>query len=111
MSVSTADFWKLLSQSRLLTSQQVQQLAADYNRSANGQAEASTKSLAEWLVARNALSRYQAATVLAGRRVRSFSAITRCWIESGRDGWRGAFTRFTRRPGIRFCCDFLPARP
>lgn len=66
MSVSIADFWKLIADSRLLAPEQVQQLAADFAQ-VKGAEHGNAKSLAQWLVSRNALSRYQATVLLAGR--------------------------------------------
>lgn len=66
MSISITDFWKLLAQSRLLTSQQVKQLATDFSQ-LKQETPATPKTVAEWLLAKNVVSRYQAAVVLAGR--------------------------------------------
>jgi eukaryotic-like serine/threonine-protein kinase len=90
VTVSIADFWKLLGQSRLLPLQQVQQLAADYSQ---GKAAdpANGKAAAEWLVARQAVTRYQAAILLAGKSGPFFFGDYRIneRIEKGRLG--GAF--------------------
>ena len=65
--VSIADFWRLLGESRLLAPEQVSQLAAEFGQLKGAAAGASAKTLAEWLVARNVLSRYQTTILLAGR--------------------------------------------
>ena len=65
MSVTTAIFWKLLEESRLLAAEQVRQLAADFGRTSSGSQDG--QELANWLVSRNVLSRYQATILLAGR--------------------------------------------
>ena len=67
VSISIADFWKVLDASRLLAPEQVQQLAADFGRVKGAGEQASGKTLAEWLVTRNVLSRYQATILIAGR--------------------------------------------
>lgn len=67
MSVSIPAFWKLLGQSRLLAPEQCQQLYADFNQMKGAPTEGSARPLAEWLVSRNVLSRYQTAILLAGR--------------------------------------------
>jgi serine/threonine protein kinase len=66
VSVSIPDFWKLLGESRLLPPQQVQQLAAEFGQ-AKQTAEPTAKTVAQWLVSRNLVSRYQAMIVLGGR--------------------------------------------
>ncbi len=67
MSVSIPAFWKLLADSRLLAPQQCQQLATDFAQLKGSPTEGSARPLAEWLVSRNVLSRYQTAILLAGR--------------------------------------------
>jgi hypothetical protein len=66
MSLSTSDFWKLIVASRLLTPEQCQQLQAEFAQ-VKGASSASVQGLAKWLISRQALSRYQAAVLLAGR--------------------------------------------
>jgi eukaryotic-like serine/threonine-protein kinase len=66
VSVSIPDFWRLLAESRLLASQQVQQLAGEFGKVKQA-AEPTAKTLAQWLLSRNVLSRYQALILLAGR--------------------------------------------
>ena len=67
MSISIADFWKVLEASRLLAPEQVQQLAAEFGLIKGAGEQASGKTAAEWLVTRNVLSRYQATILRAGR--------------------------------------------
>lgn len=67
MSISIADFWRLLGESRLLAPEQVQQLAGEFGQLKGAGGQASGKSAAEWLVSRNVLSRYQATILQAGR--------------------------------------------
>jgi len=66
VSVSIADFWKVLAESRLLAPQQVQQLAGEFGQ-LKAAATPTGQALAQWLVSRNVLSRYQATVLLAGR--------------------------------------------
>ena len=67
MSVSIGDFWRLLAESRLLAPEQCRQLAEDFAQVKGAAEQASAKTLGEWLVARNVLSKYQATILLAGR--------------------------------------------
>ena len=67
MSVATTIFWKLLEESRLLTAEQVRQLVVDFSRAGGAPTGQDAKELADWLVSRNVLSRYQATILLAGR--------------------------------------------
>ncbi|HVC97363.1 MAG TPA: protein kinase [Pirellulales bacterium] len=76
--MTTADFWKLAAESRLLTPQACRQLSADYARArgsidgndrvdGNDRAvENDAKGLVKWLVSGDVLSRYQAKLLLAG---------------------------------------------
>lgn len=66
MTLSPSDFWKLVVESRLLSEPQCQKLQADFAH-VKGADLASAKVLAEWLVSRQALSRYQTTVLLAGR--------------------------------------------
>ncbi|HEX5102501.1 MAG TPA: protein kinase, partial [Pirellulaceae bacterium] len=67
MSVSIPEFWDLLRDSRLLAAEQVQQLAMDYGSVKGSAEQGNAKTLAQWLVARNVLSKYQTTILLAGR--------------------------------------------
>ncbi len=67
VSISIADFWRLLGESRLLAPEQVGQLAADFGQMKGAAEGASAKTLAQWLLARNVLSCYQTTILLAGR--------------------------------------------
>lgn len=66
MALSVSDFWKLLVQSRLLTKAQCEHLSSGFS-AVPGAATAPGKTLAEWLVKKNILSKYQAVILLAGR--------------------------------------------
>jgi serine/threonine protein kinase len=67
MSVSIPEFWKLVFDSRLLAPEQCQMLGAEYGRVKGAAAQGNAKTLAEWLVSRNALTPYQTTILLAGR--------------------------------------------
>ena len=66
MSVSVADFWKLLADSRLLTAEQCRQFAEEAAR-VQPDAAADPQRLAKWLIQSNKITRYQAKVLLAGR--------------------------------------------
>lgn len=67
MSIALADFWKLLKESRLLAPEQVDSLIADFASVKGGGEQGNSRTVAEWLVSRNVLSRYQTTILLAGR--------------------------------------------
>lgn len=67
MSVAIPEFWKLVVESRLLTAEQCQKLEAEFGQVKGAAQQSNAKTLAEWLVSRNALSRYQSTVLLAGR--------------------------------------------
>jgi eukaryotic-like serine/threonine-protein kinase len=67
MSQPTANFWRLLEESRLQTAEQCGQLREDFARVKGAGDQGNSKTLAEWLVARNILSRYQTTILLGGR--------------------------------------------
>ena len=66
MAATVSDLWKLLAESKLLAPQHLRQLADEFAK-ANADAEASARSLAQWLVSHKAVTRYQAVVLLAGR--------------------------------------------
>ncbi len=67
MAISFPDFWKHIIESRLFTADQCQQLSAQYGNFAGPAGQGNPKSLAEWLISQNVLSRYQASIILGGR--------------------------------------------
>jgi hypothetical protein len=67
MAVATTTYWKLLEESRLLTAEQVRQLVVDFSQSGRASGGPDAKELADWLVSRNVLSRYQSTILMAGR--------------------------------------------
>ena len=67
MTLSIHAFWQLLQDSRLFAPEQCRQLAADFSQVKGAADTATARTLAEWLVARNVLSKYQMTILLAGR--------------------------------------------
>jgi serine/threonine-protein kinase len=66
MALSVADFWNLFAESQLLAPETIAQYAAAFS-AVKGAAHASGATLAEWLIAQNVISRYQASVLLAGK--------------------------------------------
>ncbi len=67
MSLPTANFWRLLEESRLQTAEQCRQLREDFSHVKGAGDQGNSKTLVEWLVSRNILSRYQTTILLGGR--------------------------------------------
>ncbi len=64
--LSTVDFWKLLVESHLTTASTARELEEKFVE-LKGDGQANTVTLAQWLMAEEVLSRYQAKVLLAGR--------------------------------------------
>ena len=67
MPVAAPTFWNLLEQSRLLTPEQVRQLGVDFAAAGVPHDPHDATVLAQWLVSRNVISKYQSTILLAGR--------------------------------------------
>src|SRR5687768_2705523 len=67
MLMSFGEFWRLASESRLLTPQQCKQLHQDFSQVKGAVESGDSKTLAEWLVRRNVVSSYQKTILLSGR--------------------------------------------
>lgn len=67
VSISIPDFWKLVAQSQLYSSEQCRKLHRLYSEHHAGSPPDRTPALAQWLVDRKYLTRYQAKVLLAGR--------------------------------------------
>lgn len=67
MSISIPEFWKLLSDSRLVPPEQCLTLAAEFGRVPGAAQQAAATTLAQWLVSRNVLTPFQAKILLGGR--------------------------------------------
>jgi len=62
--MSTAEFWRLVTESRLIKPEQCQQLGREFSQvNPNGEAQA----LANWLVGKRAITKYHAMVLMAGR--------------------------------------------
>ena len=67
MSVTVAEFWKHAVASRLLETQRAEELVALFQEQVPSAHGATAKGLADWLIRRQVISRYQAKVLLAGR--------------------------------------------
>lgn len=67
MSLSIPDFWKLASESRLLSADECQRLSTAYQQAARPGTNGGAAALADWLVSQRKLTRYQAKILLARR--------------------------------------------
>jgi hypothetical protein len=105
MSFSVQEFWKLASDSSALPAAHCQQLAADFHRHSGGQGDATT--VADWLVSRQVLSRYQAKVLLARRPgpfvYGDYKVLDR--FDAGR--LKGLFRAEHMPTGHRVCLQFL----
>lgn len=66
MAISVSEFWKLAIESRLLDGEQCQLLATRWGHVKGAADQSNAKTLADWLVATNVLSKYQTRILLAG---------------------------------------------
>lgn len=66
MAASIPEFWQLLLDSRLVTADEGRQLMASFSQ-IPGAAASGPRMLAEWLISRGVLTRYQSLVLLAGR--------------------------------------------
>lgn len=67
MQLSLADFWKLAAASELLSLEECDALAAEFAALKGAPQQANVRRLAQWLVARGTLTKYQASVLSAGR--------------------------------------------
>ncbi len=67
MQFSLDDFWRLASTSQLLSDDECGALAAEFAAMKGSAGQANVPSLAQWLVSRGTLTKYQAAVLAAGR--------------------------------------------
>jgi serine/threonine protein kinase len=67
MTVGVSEFWKLVLQSKLLTTEQCAKIGADFGHVKGASTQGNAKTLAEWMISRNILSRYQVTILLAGQ--------------------------------------------
>ena len=67
MSVSIPEFWKLVIDSRLLTLGDCQKLGEQFGHVKGAAVQGNARTLSEWMISENTISRYQATILLAGR--------------------------------------------
>ena len=67
MSVSIQEFWRLLEESGLASATTCQNLKAEFGRLRGASIQGNAKTLSEWLIAENAISRFHSTILLAGR--------------------------------------------
>lgn len=67
MAASISEFWQLLTDSRLVTPEQCQQLMASFGQVKGAVTQGNARTLAEWLISRGVLTRYQTMVLMAGR--------------------------------------------
>ena len=67
MSVSLDDFWRLLTESRLLSAERCERLNQEFGEVKGASQQSNANTLAAWLQSQNVISRYQAKILLAGR--------------------------------------------
>lgn len=89
--VSIPEFWRLAMESRLFSTQQLESLRAEYAQVKGASDQGNIKTLTEWLVARGALSRYQAKILSGGRSGPFYYGDYKVYdrLEAGR--WAGLF--------------------
>ncbi len=67
MPASIPEFWQLLLDSRLVSADQCQQLIASFGQVRGASTTGNARTLAEWLISRGVVTRYQAMVLMAGR--------------------------------------------
>jgi eukaryotic-like serine/threonine-protein kinase len=67
MAASIPEFWQLLTDSQLVTAEQCQQLMASFGQVKGTAMGGNARTLAEWLISRGVLTRYQTMVLMAGR--------------------------------------------
>ncbi len=67
MTIPIPDFWRLLIESQLLPAEECQRLGQQFGHVKGAAAQGNARTLSEWLVSQNVISRYQATILLGGR--------------------------------------------
>ncbi|NLF69706.1 MAG: serine/threonine protein kinase [Candidatus Anammoximicrobium sp.] len=67
MAASLPEFWQLLLDSQLVSAEQGQQLIASFSQVKGTAHQGHARTLAEWLISRGVVTRYQAMVLMAGR--------------------------------------------
>lgn len=101
MSVSIDEFWKLAIESRLLTIDQSGKLELEFGHVKGAARQGNARTLSEWLIANNLLTRYQTTLLLAGSPgpfyYGEYKVVDRI-KEGGRAGWFRAVHLQTGHP-------------
>ncbi|MDZ4821419.1 MAG: hypothetical protein SGJ20_20850, partial [Planctomycetota bacterium] len=66
MSIGSTDFWRMMVEGRLITTDESELLRAEYAETTSGNSDEAVR-LAEWLIGQKRLSQYQARILLAGK--------------------------------------------
>jgi len=66
MAITIPEFWQLVTDSSLLTPEQCQSLRVAFGQVRGASVQSNARTLAEWLISRNVLTRYQTSILLAG---------------------------------------------
>src|SRR5690554_2102642 len=90
-SLSIPDFWKLVAQSGLYSTDECRKLHSLYRDHHQGHPPDQVQPLAQWLVSRKAVSRYQAKVLLAGRAGPFLYGDYRVQDRIGEGRWHGCF--------------------
>ncbi|MFP6671962.1 MAG: hypothetical protein VB857_11145, partial [Pirellulaceae bacterium] len=101
MSLTIAQFWKLLADSRLVTAENCQQLQLDFARAGQEAATQDPHAIGSWLVAKQILTAYQSTILLNGHSGPFFYGDYRVQdrVTSGRfDGYFQAIHQPTAHP-------------
>lgn len=67
MSIEIPEFWRLVIESQLLPADECQRLGQQFGYVKGAAVQGNARTLAEWLIAENVISRYQSTILLAGR--------------------------------------------
>lgn len=67
MAASIPEFWQLLLDSQLVSADQCQQLIASFGQVRGAATQGNARTLAEWLISRGVVTRYQTMVLMAGR--------------------------------------------
>ena len=67
MTLPIPDFWRLVIESQLLPAEECQRLGQQFGHGEGAAAQGNARTLAEWLMSQNIISRYQSTILLGGR--------------------------------------------
>jgi serine/threonine protein kinase len=109
MSISIPEFWNLATESRLLTLDEVERLAIAFSQIKGAAAQANAPALAEWLIAQNVLSRYQASLLLAGQRGPFWFGVYKVYARVETGSLAGAYRAVHGPTGHTVLLEFVSA--